>query len=505
MKKIIFIITVSALLLHYISCGKKQKEPEPRPEAEEALQLSEKVEAEVELPRTQWKRSLAIRSALPSEGPETDPFHSIFTQSLYDRIAENTPLKTTVLPPSSVQKEEDYVLFTQVQKEQGVVTADVSVKDLRNDSTLFKKNYTSKPDSFFTLVEHIAAELPAEIVSQDSVSKSTRSQNLSEELMDEYGKAVSLYLENTHENTDEAVKIFKNIIKQDSSFVPAYTGLARCYLQIVYEGWDRNLVWLRLAQETARKALQKGESAELHVIQGKVYLKFGDYKLAEEHFRKAVKTNPNLAEAWAGLGNVYNFYGLYNPSIQSFSNALDLYPLDIESRVSLSMLQTGLRKYEESYQTIKKGLEQYPEKLFFHSFLGLIRLYQNDLEQAEKEISIGLNSDQYTIFSHAVSAMIQARKGNQDQALAEVELEVKPYVNNNASLATAVAAVYALLNRNGLAVQWIQKAHEYGFKEYIWLANDPHYDNLRDDQRFIAILDTIKTEWKRNLANYRSL
>jgi len=505
MKKIIFIIIVSALLLNYISCGKKQKEPEPRSEVEEALQLSEQVAAEVELPRTQWARSLAIRSVSSSEEPQADPFQSVFNQSLYDRIAENTSLKTTVSPSSSVQKQEDYVIFTRIQKEQGTIKAEVSVKNTSNDSTLFSKHYTGQSDSLFSLIEHITADMPAEIIYPDSVSQFTDSHNLSTELMDEYVKAVSLYHRNIHEDTDNAVRIFKDIIKQDSSFVPAYTGLARCYLQIIYEGWDRNLVWLRLAQETARKALQKGESAELHVIQGKAYLKFGDYKLAEEHFRKAAVINPNMAEAWTGLGNVYNYYGLYNPGMTAFSTALDLNPQDIETRISLSMIQTGLKKYEESYKTIDQGLKQYPDKLFLHSFLGLIRFYQNDLKQAEKEIIKGLQSDQLTVFSHAVSAMIQARTGNLDQALAEVEMEVKPYVNNNASLATAVAAVYALLDRKGLAVQWIQKAHEYGFKEYIWLANDPNYDNLRDDQRFIAIMDTIKMEWKQNLENYRSL
>lgn len=505
MKKIIFIITVSAFLLSYIFCGKKQKEPEPRPEAEEALQLSEKVEAGVELPRTQWTRSLAIQSVSSSEEPKADPFQSVFNQNLYDRIAENTSLKITVSPPSPVQKQEDYVLFTHIQKEQGSIKAEVSVKSTSNDSTLFSKQYTGRSDSLFSLIEHITADMPAEIIYPDSASQSTESRDVSAEIMDEYVKAVSLYHKNTHEDTDNAVRIFKDIIKQDSNFVSAYTGLARCYLQIVYKGWDRNLVWLRLAQETARKALEKGESAELHLIQGNIYLKFGDYKLAEEYFRKAVKTNPNLAEAWAGLGNVYNYYGLYNPGMTAFSTALDLNPQDIETRISLSMIQTGLKKYEESYKTIDQGLKQHPDKLFLHSFLGLIRFYQNDLKQAEKEILKGLQGNQFTVFSHAVSAMIQARKGNQDQALAEVELEVKPYVNNNASLATAVAAVYALLDRKGLAVQWIQKAHEYGFKEYIWLANDPNYDNLRDDQRFIAIMDTIKMEWKQNLENYRSL
>jgi len=487
-----------------MSCGKKQKEPEKELETEEALLLSEKVEAEVELYRPQWSRSLAIRSITPSTTPNTDPLDSIFTQILFNKIAENTSLKTTISTSSSGQEEDDYVLFTEVHKEESVIKTTVSVQDVHNDSTLFNKHYRSQTDSFFSLIEKIAAELPAEIISTDSVSESAGSPNLSSELMNDYVKALSLYQKNTHENTDKAVKIFKNILKQDSSFVPAYTGLARCYLQIIYEEWDRNLVWLHLAQNTNRKALKKGDSAEPYIIQGKVYLKFGDYKQAEQHFCKAIKVNPNLGEAWVGLGKVYIYYGLYNPCIKVYSTALDLNPDDIDSRISLSMLQIGLKKYEDSFQTIEQGLNRDPHKLFLHSFLGLILFYQNDLHRAEKEILKGLNSTQYSVFSHSVSAMIQAKKGNQDQALTEVELEVKPYVNNNASLATAVAAVYALIDRKGLAVQWIEKAHEFGYKEYLWLVNDPNYNNLRDDHRFMSIMDTIKKEWEQNLEQYKT-
>ena len=259
-----------------------------------------------------------------------------------------------------------------------------------------------------------------------------------------------------------------------------------------------------LAREAARKALHKGKVAESHCILGKVFIKYGDYKQAEEHFRKAITVNANLAEAWTGLGNVYNFYGLYNPGRKAFSTALELNPEAVDVRISLCMLQTGLKKYDESLHTIKQGIILHPDKLYLHSLAGLVLLYQNHLDQAEKEIAIGLQSNQYNIFSHAVSAMIQARKEHPDQALAEVELEVKPYVNNNPSLATAVAAVYALLDRKGLAVQWIQKAHELGFKEYLWLVNDPHYNNLRNDERFLAVMDTLKKEWERNLKNYTS-
>jgi tetratricopeptide (TPR) repeat protein len=503
MKKILPLFIISVLLLNLISCGKKQKEPDKVLQTEEALILIEKTEAEVKLPRPQWSQSLAILNV--SSLPQTaNPFGSLFTERLVQTIGGHTSLKTVMINDASRREDTDYLLTSEVTKDNGVIKADVRIRDIDKDSTIFNKSYQKEIGSFLVLTEQISADLPSAIISSASVSTSPPNRKLSPVLMDNYIEAVSLYRKSTHKTTDEAVKIFKNILTQDSSFVPAYTGLARCYLQIIYNQWNRNLIWLKLARETASKALQKGEVAESHCLLGKVFIKYGDYKQAEDHFRKAVTVNPNLAEAWTGLGNVYNFYGLYNPGMKAFSTALELDPEAVDTRISLCMLHIGLKQYKESYQIITGGITLHPDKLFLHSFAGLALLYQNDLNKAEKEIAMGLQSNHYTIFSQAVSALIQARKGNFDQALAEVELEVKPYVNNKASLATAVAAVYALLERKGLAVEWIQKAHDFGFKEYPWLINDPHYNNLRDDERFIAIMDTLKKEWEKNLKNYTS-
>ncbi len=498
MKKILALVIISVVLLNLISCGKKEKE------VEETLQLREKAEAEVELPQPQWSQSLAILNASPSGNKTADLFGSLFRERLFQTIGNHTDLKTVLVTDSFTPENNDYLLTAEVKKDNAIMQVDVRVLDVQNDSTIFRKSYQKETGSFLVLTEQITADLPSEIISSASLSLSTPNQKFSSELMDNYIEAVSLFQKNTHETTDEAVKIFKHILRQDSSFVLAYTGLARCYLQIIYKEWSKNLIWLQLAREAARKALQKGEVAKSHCILGKVFIKYGDYKEAEDHFRKAVTINPNLAEAWTGLGNVYNFYGLYNPGRKAFSTALELNPEAVDARISLCMLQAGLKKYDESFHTIKQGIILHPDKLYFHSLAGLVLLYQNDLDQAEKEIAIGLQSNQYNIFSHAVSAMIQARKAHPDQALAEVELEVKPYVNNNPSLAIAVAAVYALLDRKGLAVQWIQKAHELGFQEYLWLLNDPHYNNLRNDERFLAVMDTLKKEWERNLKNYTS-
>jgi hypothetical protein len=126
------------------------------------------------------------------------------------------------------------------------------------------------------------------------------------------------------------------------------------------------------------------------------------------------------------------------------------------------------------------------------------------LNEAESEIRKGLVSPEYGSFSHAVLAMVFAKQGRLDDSLGEVELEVKPYVGNDPSLATAVAAIYTLLNRKGEAIQWMEKALEWGYLEYIWVDTDPNFGGLRNDERFIRILETMRRAWEDRVKEYRA-
>jgi hypothetical protein len=90
--------------------------------------------------------------------------------------------------------------------------------------------------------------------------------------------------------------------------------------------------------------------------------------------------------------------------------------------------------------------------------------------------------------------MIQASTGKPDAALGEVTLQVEPYAGNDASLCTAVAAVYSLLGRNGLSMQWLEKAVSLGYRDFIWLSNDPNFNGIRKDPRFATLMEKLKRE-----------
>ena len=289
----------------------------------------------------------------------------------------------------------------------------------------------------------------------------------------------------------------------DSTFAPASVALAESYLQINRSGWDHKPLWLRLAQQASFNAIQLDpDLAEAYLQLGEVYLAWGDARQAEEKFRETLRINPNLSEAWAGLGHIFLQYGLYEPCMEVYDRALTLNPGDVSVSLSRAMILNGWKRFEEAERELRTVLNLNSDKKYIHTFLALTLHYLGDYKRAEKEIEFGMESGEYIPLAHAVLGMINARTGRLDDALGKVELEVKPHVHNNASLATAVAAVYALLNQNGQAMTWLEKAASWGYKEYIWLANDPNFDGLREDERFLQFLETMKTQWEINMQRY---
>jgi tetratricopeptide (TPR) repeat protein len=316
-------------------------------------------------------------------------------------------------------------------------------------------------------------------------------------------EGLSYLKEDTREQIDLAIQKFKEVLRMDTTYVPAHLALTDAYLKIVNEQWDRNPVWLRLAQDAAQKAMQIDQgSAEGYLRLGNIYLMRGDFKHADEEFRKALKYNSNLEYGWIGLGKVFSHFGLYYPCLEAYDKALSLNPKNSEVTMSRAMILTGLGKYSKAEEEIQRAIRFQSNKVYLNSFLALVKYYLDDLKEAERNVQIGIKSQEYLPFSHAVLAMIYAKKGEFDKALAEVELEVKPFAGNDASLASAVAAVYSLLGRNGQAIQWLEKAVSWGYGEYPWLANDPNFRGMRGDERYNKILNEMKQVWEYNMSQY---
>ncbi len=494
------VITFMFITLIILQCAKKEKQAP-------VLIQSEAIEVQVDVPQVHWEKSIGV---LPLKSETMSLINSSLTDlvssALYSDLSKIHGLKvyspTTVELVDQSMLQADYLLTTNITEEdEEQMSIQVQLIDAKKDNA--DRIYGETFHSLFAVEEGAAKTVAEKLGYRMDTGESVSLETTSPEVRKLYLEAQALRIREKRESVNQAVEKYKEALRIDSTFTQAWVGLAESYLEIVHRGWDRNLVWQRLANEASLKAVHYDSTqADGYLMLGQVYLAWGDFKKAEQSFKKALQINSNLDEAWIGLGQIYSQFGLYDASLKVLNKALSLKPDDIGVSLNYGMILVGIKKYKEGENVFRRILTIHPEEQYFHSFLALTQYYQDNISGAANEIQLGLKSEVYRPFSHAVLGMIYAKQGKLDDSLGEVEIEVKPYVGNNGSLASAVAAIYALLKRDGQAVQWIEKAMQFGYHEYPWVMNDPNFKNLRDDDRFVQLMEKMKENWKKNMELY---
>jgi tetratricopeptide (TPR) repeat protein len=506
MKKEI-LISLILIFSFSFSCSKKEKKIEMLKKDEMGIVRTEINFPEIKIPEVIWEKSLGLAPMEMGALSENQTIQKSMEKSLSSNLSNIKNLKLVNLPSTQLLDDEDiavdYLLKGEViQEEEGLKVA-YHLIDTQKDTSLWEDTVDEQYYGFSPAEEGISMVVAEKVGMEESTTSAIRKKVISQEILNLYNEGKSHLIQKDREETDLAIQKFKQTLRVDSTFALAWLGLSDAYLKIVHNYNDRNPIWLKLAQQGILKAIEIDTNlADGYLKLGQIYLGWGDFKQAEREFRRAIRKNANLDEAWKDLGNVFIHFGLYDPALQVFENALSLNPSQVNISLSRAMILAGYKRYNEAEKAIKRSLLIYPEKVYFHSFLALFRYYQNDFNDAYREIKQGIESEIYNTFSHAVYAMILSKQGKMDEALGELELEVKPNVGNDASLAVSVAAINALLGRNGLAIQWLKKAISWGYREYIWLVNDPNFSMLKDDERFLKILNDIKEEWERKLQMY---
>ena len=109
-------------------------------------------------------------------------------------------------------------------------------------------------------------------------------------------KAESLY---NKKKFSEALRLYENIIVKDPSVIRVYRGIINCYTAL---GDPQGAVIF-----VESLYLENPESAEVCYGLGYSLFHVKKYKEAKIYFEKAIKLNPNIAEAWNNCAAIYHF------------------------------------------------------------------------------------------------------------------------------------------------------------------------------------------------------
>jgi Flp pilus assembly protein TadD len=219
----------------------------------------------------------------------------------------------------------------------------------------------------------------------------------------------------------------------------------------------------RAAQgETSKPAL----SAE---SRGDIFMARRMYSEAIEAFSEGSPKDPVLRNK---LGIAHHQLMQFDAARKCYEQAIKLKPGYSEAINNLGTVYFANKSYRRAISQYKKALKLAPESASIHSNLGTAYYARNQLALANEEYRIAVKLDPDVFERHSsYGVLLQERS-----------------VADRAKFHYMMAAIYAKDGRSDLALQYLRKALEEGYKDRKKLPDDPAFAALRELPEFKELL-----------------
>jgi TolB-like protein/Flp pilus assembly protein TadD len=253
-----------------------------------------------------------------------------------------------------------------------------------------------------------------------------------------------------------ARQMFQQAIDIDDQFALAWAAYADCHSLLVMYA-DPRTEYRDEAIRASRRALELApESAEAHASCGLAHLINDEFEKAEEAFKKAIKRNPKLFEAYYYYARTRFHQGDLDMAADLFRKAAEMDPADYQSRcLRVQILRGTGREIEaaeearEAVDVVLKNLEWNPDDArAYHLGAGPL-VAMGDLERAKSWLHRAIEMDP-----------------------------------DDPVLLYNVACNLATINETDAAFDYLEKVVEAGTVSPAWVRNDADLDNLRDLPRY---------------------
>jgi adenylate cyclase len=293
----------------------------------------------------------------------------------------------------------------------------------------------------------------------------------------------------TQTGWNNAIRYYEQALKLDPNYALAYCGLADNYAymgSVVMPEKEAN----KKVNEFAQKALKLDpELAEAQMSLALALVSAYDWRNGLKEFDRALELNPNLAFAYELQAWTVNGLGRFDEAIAKTKKAVELDPLNPFFQMSLSFYQYWGRQYDDAIAQSRKTLEIDPNSAISHVLLGLSFLKKGDKAGAIAELQKSKTPDPgawyqgFLGYAYAISG----DRTKAEQALRELEeLAKRQYVSP-----TAFATIYLGLGQKEKCLDWLEKAYEQQDSACWYLKIDQIYDGVRNEPRFQALVTRI--------------
>jgi TolB-like protein/tetratricopeptide (TPR) repeat protein len=381
------------------------------------------------------------------------------------------------------------VLEGSVREDNGRLRVSVHLVSVREGFDLWSETYERAAGDIWAVQQEIARAVVATLRVPGARTLPTMPPPTS--ILDAY----TTYLRARHAlsrpgapDPSQAAALFGEAIRVDSSFAPAWAGLAAAQaLRAVVQG-ARPADVMPAARDAAARALALDSTLALaHSTIGQIHFLYDrNWSGADSAFQRALLINPNRPEVHHWYSHLLVALDRNDEAVAHARRALELSPLDPEMIAHFGWHALYARRYADAREALDRATVMDSSLAGSRYLLGLLAEVQGDYELAESHYRGVLDRAPADLEALASLGRAHALDGRPDDARAVLarldSLSADRYVSP-----FLLAGIAEALGDRRRAFAWLEEAVADHAVQLVYLRLDPRLDRLRGDRRYARI------------------
>jgi TolB-like protein/Tfp pilus assembly protein PilF len=382
----------------------------------------------------------------------------------------------------------DGILEGSIEREGNKVRVIVQLIDSRTDEHIWAHSYERDMTSAMELQGEVARAITDQIrveLTPQQQARLTRTRHTEP-------AALELYLQGMQRlnsgDPRSAAQFFRSAVEKDPDYAAAHAAMAGAY------GWMGEAGWISYAEAFAQQKAAAQKAIELDDSRPEPHLELGfaamnqdwDWGTQNKEFRRALELNPNSAAVHWAYANYLSRVRLPEDAVAEAKRALQLDPVSSRSYMRLSFVYYYARQYDDALAQVERAIALHPDPLEVAFPLSIIHVEKRQFDKAIQDFQ-KLGEAPHAL-GHLGNAY--ARRGLKAEAHAVVP-KLKDHVDRTGIGRYEIALVYAGLQENDKAFEWLESAFQVRDKGLTYIKVDPCLDPLRSDVRFAPLVQRI--------------
>jgi eukaryotic-like serine/threonine-protein kinase len=372
----------------------------------------------------------------------------------------------------------------------------VELIDAREDRQIWGDQYNRSIADALSVEEEIASHVSEKLrrLTNQQKERVTKRYTENGDAYQAFLKGRYHWAKDTEDDLKQAIEYFKEAIHLDSSYAPAYAGMADAYAELGNTDFLAPTESFPNARTAALKALDLDASlSEAHTALAEVNWWYDwNWSAAEKESRRAIELDPTSAVAHLRYCYMLSTSGRFDEGIAQCRRAQELDPLSLIVNVYFAYIYTLAHRFDEAVPWYKKGLELDPTSNIGHAELAwnyaLNRMPRQAIAEYQKMPKLPTpKTDQLLSGGLGYVYAVSGKRTEAVQIITQLEdLAKERYVDGY-----LIAQIYAGLGNKDNAFHWLNRGVEERAVSMVYVKVDPFLDNLHSDPRFSEVLNRV--------------